>query len=87
MANPTAVRARIVPAAARPSVVLGDHDGWSAETGAAVGFAAIPVETSEAAAGVAAVTPVLISDAVAVRPAVAAVCCVPRPVLTSDAVI
>src|SRR5436190_7893873 len=85
MANPTAVSARIVPARATPAVVPGDHEGSSAETGVAVGFAVIPVETSEGVAGVAATMPVLISDAVA-EPAVAAVCCVPRPVLTSDAV-
>ena len=59
--------------------------GSSAETGAAVGFAVIPVETSEGVAGVAATTPVLISDGVAER-AVAALCCVPRPALTSDGV-
>ena len=38
MANPTAVSARIVPATATPAVVLGDHEGSSAETGVAVGF-------------------------------------------------
>src|SRR4029079_8481594 len=85
MANPTAVSARIVPARATPAVVPGDHEGSSAETGVAVGFAVIPVETSEGDAGVAAVIPVLISAAAAVRAPVAS-CCVPRPVLTSDAV-
>jgi hypothetical protein len=84
MANPTAVSARIVPATASPSVALGDHEGESAETGAGVGFAVIPVvtsagvavgsctipvEISDGDAGVTPVMPVLISDGAAARPA------------------
>jgi len=49
--------------------VPGDHEGSLAETGVAVGFAVIPVETSDGDAGVAAAMPVLISDGVAARPA------------------
>src|SRR2546430_8353964 len=84
MANPTAVSARIVPAKATPAVVPGDHEGSSAETGVAVGFAVVPGETSEGGAGGAAATPVLVSHAGAER-AGAAGCCVPRPGVTSDA--
>src|SRR4029079_2370975 len=85
MATPTAGSVRFVPARPTPPVVPVDHEGSSAETGVAVGLAVIPVETSEGDAGVAAVIPALISEAAAVRAPVAA-CCVPRPVLTSDAV-
>jgi len=65
-------------------VAFGDHEGWSAEMGAAVGAAVIPVvtsagvavgsctipvEISDGLAGVTPVIPVLISDGPAVRPA------------------
>src|SRR4051795_8162052 len=103
-AKPTAARATIIPATTAPSVTFGDHEGSSAETGVAVGFAVIPVvtsagivggactipdETPDGLAGVTPVIPVLISDAVALRPAwvpVCAVCAAPSPVLISDAV-